>query len=147
MADIQRKAAAHWAGTLKEGKGDVTVESGVIKDVAITFPARFESADGSNPEELIAAAHASCFSMALSAQLGKKNATPDKITTTATLTLNIAEAGFAITKIHLDMEASVPGISEADFNEAAENAKNGCPVSALLKPGLQSLTMDAKLSN
>lgn len=110
-----------------------------------SFRSRFEDGAGTNPEELIAAAHASCFSMALSKILGDQGHAPEKISTKASLTLSKTEAGFKISKLHLQTEGRVAGMDEAAFREAAEKAKANCPVSMLLKPGLETLTLDAKL--
>jgi lipoyl-dependent peroxiredoxin len=141
---MQRKASAVWKGGLKDGKGTVSATSGVLANTPYSFATRFESAPGTNPEELIAAAHAACFSMALSAQLGGANLTPESISTTATLTLEKLESGFTITAIHLDVLARVPKADAAAFNKAAEDAKKGCPVSKVLNA---KITMDARLEN
>jgi osmotically inducible protein OsmC len=139
---MQRKASAVWKGGLKDGKGTVSSASGVLNNTPYSFTTRFENAPGTNPEELIAAAHAACFSMALSAQLGGANLTAESISTTATLTMDKLEAGWAITKVHLDVTARVPKADAAAFNTAAENAKKGCPVSKVLNA---EITMSAKL--
>ncbi|HEY4840332.1 MAG TPA: OsmC family protein [Terriglobales bacterium] len=139
---MQRKASAVWKGGLKDGKGTVSSASGVLANTPYSFTTRFENAPGTNPEELIAAAHAACFSMALSAQLGGANLTPESINTSATLTMEKLEAGWAITAVHLDVVAKVPGASAEAFNTVAENAKAGCPVSKVLNA---KITMDAKL--
>jgi osmotically inducible protein OsmC len=139
---MERKAGAVWKGGLKDGKGTVTTASGVLKATPYSFSTRFENAQGTNPEELIAAAHAGCFSMALSAQLGNAGITPESISTEATLTLEKLEAGFTITRIHLDVTAKIPGGDKAAFEKAAQAAKSGCPVSKVLKA---DITMDAKL--
>jgi osmotically inducible protein OsmC len=139
---MERKASAVWRGGLKEGKGEFSVPSGVFSRLPYSFATRFENAQGTNPEELIAAAHASCFSMALSAQLGNAGLTPESINTTANLTLEKLESGFAITKIHLDVHAKIPNGDEAAFQKAAEAAKAGCPVSKVLKA---QITMSATL--
>ena len=139
---MERKASAVWKGGLKDGKGEFSAPSGVFSHVPYSFKTRFEDAPGTNPEELIAAAHASCFSMALSAQLGGSNLTPESINTTANLKLEKLESGFAITAIHLDVSAKVPNADEAAFQKAAENAKAGCPVSKVLNA---KITMAAKL--
>jgi lipoyl-dependent peroxiredoxin len=144
MADIIRTATAAWHGDLKSGGGTTSTSSGALQDVKITAAARFEGAPGANPEELIAAAEASCFSMALSSNLSKAGFVSTAIDTTATLTMT-TDGGFKISAIHLDIVASVPGISAEKFAEVAEATKEGCPVSKLLKPGLQSLTLSAKL--
>ena len=137
-----RKASAVWKGSLKEGKGTISSDSGVLSDTPYSFSTRFENAKGTNPEELIAAAHAGCFTMALSAQLGNAGITPESLETTASLTLDKLDAGWTITKVHLDVAARIPGVDKAAFDKAAENAKAGCPVSRLLKA---EITMTAKL--
>lgn len=139
---MKRKGSAVWRGDLKGGKGTVATESGALKDMQYSFHARFEDGAGTNPEELIAAAHAGCFSMALSAQLGSAGLTPESIRTTAAVTLEKQEAGFTITAVHLEVAAKVPGADAEAFRKAADNAKAGCPVSRLLKA---TITMDAKL--
>jgi osmotically inducible protein OsmC len=144
MADITRTATAAWQGDLRSGGGTTSTTSGALKDTKITFSARFEDAPGANPEELIAAAEASCYSMALSSNLSKAGFVPTSIETKATLTM-VNDGGFKISAIHLDTVVSAPGISAEKFAEVAEATKEGCPVSKLLKPGLQSLTLSAKL--
>ena len=139
---MQRKAGAVWKGGLKDGKGTVTTASGVLTSTPYSFSTRFEEGKGTNPEELIAAAHAGCFSMALSAELGKANITPESISTEATLTMEKLEAGFTITKVHLDISAKIPNADKAAFDKAAADAKAGCPVSRVLKA---EITMNAKL--
>src|SRR5438552_6164651 len=139
---MQRKASAEWKGGLKDGRGTVSSASGVLSDTPYSFTTRFENAHGTNPEELIAAAHAACFSMALSGQLGAANLTAESIATSATLTLEKLDSGWAITAVHLDVSARVPKADAAAFNKAAENAKSGCPVSKVLKA---NITMTAKL--
>ena len=139
---MQRKASAIWKGGLKDGKGSVSSASGALNNTPYSFSTRFENTPGTNPEELIAAAHAGCFSMALSAQLGGANLTPSSIETTATLTLEKLEAGWTITAVHLDVVGRVPNADQAAFQKAAENAKTGCPVSKVLKA---NITMNAKL--
>src|ERR1700757_1622192 len=124
---MQRKASAVWKGGLKEGKGTISAPGGVLSNTPYSFKTRFEDAPGTNPEELIAAAHASCFSMALSAQLGAANFTPESINATANLKMEKVDGGFAITAIHLDVTAKVPKADDAAFQKAAENAKAGCP--------------------
>ena len=140
---MQRKASAVWKGGLKDGKGTVSSASGVLANTPYSFTTRFENAPGTNPEELIAAAHAACFSMALSAQLGGANLTPESINTSATLSLDKLEAGWAITAVHLDVVAKVPGATAETFNNIAQNAKANCPVSKVLNA---KITMDAKLA-
>lgn len=140
---MQRTASAHWAGGLKDGKGTVSTASGVLKQTQYSFATRFENGAGTNPEELIAAAHAGCFSMALSAELGKAGFTPTSIDTNANLTLDKTDAGFTITAIHLDVKASIPNIEKAKFEEIANGAKKGCPVSRVLNA---NITMTATLA-
>jgi osmotically inducible protein OsmC len=140
---IKKKGSARWSGGLKDGKGAVSTESGVLDDVPYGFRRRFEGEAGSNPEELIGAAHAACFSMALSLVLGQSDLSPDEIATTATVSVEQTDGGFAITKVHLDVTAKVPGADEAKFLEAANGAKENCPVSKLLNA---EITMDAKLA-
>jgi lipoyl-dependent peroxiredoxin len=137
-----RKASAVWNSSLKEGKGVISTESGVLAKTPYSFATRFEEGRGTNPEELIAAAHAGCFSMALSAQLGSANLTPESIETTAAVTLEKTDAGFTVTKIHLDVSARIPGAEQTAFEKAAEAAKAGCPISRLLKA---EISMTARL--
>jgi osmotically inducible protein OsmC len=139
---MQRKASAVWKGSLKDGKGSVSAPSGVLSNTPYSFATRFENTPGTNPEELIAAAHAACFSMALSAQLSGKNLPPDSINTGATLTLEKLDSGWTITAVHLDVVARVPNTDAATFQELANAAKTGCPVSKVLNA---KITMDAKL--
>src|SRR5436305_1113401 len=141
---MDRKASAVWKGGLKDGKGEFSAPSGVFSHVPYSFKTRFEDAPGTNPEELIAAAHAACFSMALSAQLGTANLTASSIETSATLTMEKLEAGWTITAVHLDVVGKVPGADNAKFQELAGNAKAGCPVSKVLNA---KITMDAKLES
>ena len=139
---MQRKASAIWQGGLKDGKGSVSSASGVLNKTPYSFATRFEGTPGTNPEELIAAAHAGCFSMALSGQLGAANLTASSIETSATLTMEKLDSGWTITAVHLDVVGRVPNADQAAFQKAAENAKSGCPVSKLLKA---NITMSAKL--
>jgi len=139
---MERKASAVWKGSLKDGKGIVSSTSGVLSNTPYSFKTRFEDTPGTNPEELIAAAHAACFSMALSAQLGGAQLTPDSINTSAILTMEKLDSGWTITAVHLDVTAKVPGASAEAFNKAAQDAKAGCPVSKVLNA---KITMDAKL--
>jgi lipoyl-dependent peroxiredoxin len=141
---MQRTGSAEWRGGLKDGKGTVSTQSGTLKQTQYSFSTRFENGVGTNPEELLAAAHAGCFSMALSGQLGNAGMTADSINTTATVTLDKAEGGFAITKVHLDVTAKIPNGDQAKFETAANNAKAGCPVSKLFKGA--EITMSAKLA-
>jgi osmotically inducible protein OsmC len=139
---MKRKASAIWRGGLKDGKGTISTESGVLKESQYSFGTRFENGIGTNPEELIAAAHAGCFSMAFSAELGKAGITPESIHTTATVTLEKTDAGFTVTQSHLEVAAKVPGGEKSRVLEIANAAKAGCPISRLLKA---NITMDAKL--
>jgi osmotically inducible protein OsmC len=139
------KASAVWTGSLKEGKGVISTATGVLSNANYSFATRFEGADsGTTPEELIAAAHASCYSMALGATLGGEGFTPEKIETHAAVTLAKVEGGFAVTKIALTTTASVPGVSEEAFQKAAAGAKAGCPISKLFANNTE-ITLDAKL--
>jgi osmotically inducible protein OsmC len=139
---MQRNASAHWSGGLKDGKGTLSSASGVLKNTPYSFSTRFESQPGTNPEELIAAAHAACFTMALSAQLGNAGMTAQAIDTTATVTMEKTDAGFTVTASHLQVTAKIPGADQGKFDQAAKNAKEGCPISRLLNA---KITMDAKL--
>ena len=137
-----RNASAEWNGGLKDGKGSISTQSGILTETQYSFSTRFEDGMGTNPEELIAAAHAGCFSMALSGQLGNAGMTAESIKTTATVTLDKKDGAFAITAVHLDVTARIPGADEQAFQTAANNAKSGCPVSKVLNA---EITMDAKL--
>ena len=139
---MKRKASAVWKGGLKGGKGTMSTGSGILKDTKYSFTTRFEDEPGTNPEELIAAAHAGCFSMAFSAQLENAGFTAESVSTTADMTFEKTDAGFTITAIHLDVTAKVPGVDQKTFDAAAGNAKTGCPVSRVLNT---KITMDAKL--
>jgi osmotically inducible protein OsmC len=139
---MQRKASAVWKGGLKDGKGTMSAPGGVLKETPYSFTTRFENAPGTNPEELIAAAHAGCFSMALSAQLGSANLTPESISTTVTVSLDKVDSGWAITASHIDVVGKVPGADAATFQKYAEAAEKGCPVSKVLNA---KITMSAKL--
>ena len=139
---MKRKASAVWRSGLKDGKGGISTESGVLKDTQYSFSTRFENGIGTNPEELIAAAHAGCFSMALAAQLGNANLKPERVATTATVTMEKLEAGWTLTAVHLDVTAKIPDATAAAFEAAANNAKSGCPISRVLNA---KITMDAKL--
>jgi osmotically inducible protein OsmC len=145
MSDLLRRASATWAGDLVSGNGSASTESGALRDAKMAFSSRFENAAGSNPEELLAAAHAACFSMALANNLSKQGNVPQEVRTQATITLSKGSSGFKITKIHLDTEGVVPGIDQAAFSAAAEQTKQTCPVSVLLLPGLEEATVSAKL--
>jgi osmotically inducible protein OsmC len=140
---MKRKASAVWNGDLKSGRGTISTESTVLKDAQYSFGTRFESGVGTNPEELIGAAHAGCFSMALSAELQKAGFTADTIATTATVTFeNHPQTSWTVTRINLETTAKIPGISAEKFAEIATGAKAGCPISRLLKA---EITLDAKL--
>ncbi len=139
---IRRKGNAIWNGGLKDGRGTVTTSSGVLSNARYSFGTRFEEGKGTNPEELIAAAHAGCFAMALSAQLGEAGLTPENIDATATVTLDKTDGGWTVTKSHLDVTARVPGADRAAFEKAANAAKQGCPISKLLRA---EITMNATL--
>jgi len=139
---MKRNAKAVWKGGLKDGKGTISTDSGVLSETQYSFNTRFEEGKGTNPEELIAAAHAGCFSMALSAQLEDAGLTAESIRTTASVRLDKTDAGFAITSVHLDVAARVPGADRQAFETAAQNAKAGCPVSKVLNA---EITMDARL--
>ena len=139
---MKRNASAVWQGNLKQGKGTVSTASGVLSGTQYSFSTRFENGAGTNPEELLAAAHAGCFAMALSAQLGEAGLTAERIDATATVTLEKTPAGFAITESHLEVKARIPGADPAAFEKAANNAKAGCPVSKLFHT---NITMNAAL--
>jgi osmotically inducible protein OsmC len=141
---MKRKGLATWSGGIKDGRGTVSTDSGVLENTQYSFSTRFEDGIGTNPEELIAAAHAGCFSMALSGQLGKAGLTAERISTVASVTLDKSGDGFAITAVHLDVTAKVPRADRQAFEKAANDAKNGCPVSKVLKA---SITLDAKLES
>lgn len=141
---MKRKGSAVWTGGLKDGKGTVSSESGALASVPYNFAMRFENEKGTNPEELIGAAHAACFSMALSGQLSAANLTATKIATTATVTIEKLDAGFTITAIHLDVTAKVPGTDAAAFQAFATKAKEGCPVSRVLEADISmTATLEA----
>ena len=139
---MQRKASAVWKGGLKDGQGSISAPGGVLSNTPYSFTTRFENAPGTNPEELIAAAHAACFSMALSAQLGGANLTPESINTNVTLSLEKLDSGWTITARHLDVVGRVPGADAATFQKYAEAAEKGCPVSKVLNA---KISMTAKL--
>jgi osmotically inducible protein OsmC len=140
---MDRSASAVWNGSLKEGKGTISSQSGALKSLQYSFAARFADGVGTNPEELIAAAHAGCFSMALSAELGKAGFTPDSIETTAVVTLDLHGEKPTVTKSHLTTKAKIPGIDKAKFDEIAAGAKAGCPISRLLAAA--EISLDATL--
>lgn len=141
---MKRTANAEWHGDLKSGGGTVSTASGVLEKSQYSFKTRFEEGKGTNPEELLAAAHAGCFSMALSAQLGAAGLTPESIATTCAITFEKLPDGFAITESHLDVSAKVPGASQEAFDRAVQNAKSGCPVSKLYKT---NITMHSTLES
>lgn len=141
---MKRKATAAWSGNLKDGRGTVSTDSGVLSNTQYGFKSRFEEGPGTNPEELIAAAHAGCFTMALSAQLAEAGITAESLKTTATVTLDKVDNGFAISAVHLDLVASIPGVDRNIFDTAVNNAKIGCPVSKVLNA---TITLDAKLES
>ena len=137
------KAAAVWQGGLKDGKGMLSSESGILSQTPYSFKTRFENEKGTNPEELIAAAHSGCFAMALSAELGKAGMVPTKLEATATISLEQQGGGFSITKSHIDLIATIPGADQEKFQTAVKAAETGCPVSKLLKA---EITVSAKLN-
>lgn len=139
---MDRKGSAIWKGSIREGQGMVSTESGTLTNAQYSFTSRFEHGAGTNPEELLGAAHAGCFSMALSGQLAGANLTAESIETTATVTVEKLADGFAVTKVHLAVTAKVPGADAATFAQLAGNAKTGCPVSKLFNA---TITMDATL--
>nr|WP_314630689.1 OsmC family protein [uncultured Noviherbaspirillum sp.] len=139
-----KNASAVWRGGIKDGGGTISTETGVLKEAPYGFKARFENGPGTNPEELIGAAHAGCFSMALSLMLGEAGLKPEQIDTKAAVTLDKVGDGFEITASHLTVVARIPGADEAKFMEIANKAKAGCPVSKLLKA---NITMDARLES
>ena len=139
---MKRTASAAWQGGLKDGTGTLSTASGVLRQTPYSFRTRFETEPGTNPEELIGAAHAGCFSMAFSGQLEKAGLKPQSIETAATVTLEVGQAGPAITAVHLDVRARVPGASQEAFDKAAQDAKSGCPVSKLLNA---EITLNARL--
>jgi osmotically inducible protein OsmC len=145
MADLVRTGSATWNGDLRSGNGTTSTGGDGLRDLNYSFRSRFEEGPGTNPEELIASAHASCFSMALSKILGDRGQTPQSIRTKANVTMRKTDTGFKVSKVHLETEGRVPGIDEAAFREAADTAKENCPISVLLKPGLESMTLEARL--
>lgn len=139
---IQRKGSATWTGAIKDGKGTISTQSGVLQEAQYGFNTRFADGPGTNPEELIGAAHAGCFTMALSLILGEAGLTAEKMETKADVTLEKQDDGFAITAVHLTLQAKIPGTDDAKFQELAAKAKAGCPVSKLLKA---DITLEATL--
>jgi osmotically inducible protein OsmC len=144
MPDLERRGEAHWKGELLKGSGTVSTGSGALREVPYSVPSRFENAKGTNPEEMLAAAHASCFSMMLAKVLGDEKKTAEEIHTKATLTLAQRGGGWKITKVHLETEVKGQGLDAGMLKRAAEQAKEQCPVSVLLKPGLEAITLDVK---
>lgn len=142
MLKINRTASAAWSGGLKDGKGSISTESGALAAYPYGFAARFEGKKGTNPEELLGAAHAGCFTMALSLILGEAGLTATQMDTTARVTLEQVEGGFAISAVHLTLRARIPGVDQAKFTELTNKAKAGCPVSKVLKA---DITLDAAL--
>jgi osmotically inducible protein OsmC len=141
---MKKTASAHWQGGIKDGKGSISTQSGVLKDSPYGFNTRFEDKPGTNPEELIGAAHAGCFSMALSKELGEAGMTAETIDTQAQVTLDKVEGGFEISAVHLSLRAKIPGADRAAFEKAVETAKTGCPVSKVLNA---TITLEAVLEN
>lgn len=141
---MKKTASAHWQGGIKDGKGSISTQSGALKDNPYGFNTRFENQPGTNPEELIGAAHAGCFSMALSKELGDAGMTAESIDTKAEVTLDKVEGGFEISAVHLSLRAKIPGADRAAFEKAVETAKTGCPVSKVLNA---KITLEAVLDN
>lgn len=141
---MKKSASAHWSGGIKDGQGNISTETAALREAPYGFKSRFEDGPGTNPEELIAAAHAACYSMALSLGLGNEGLTADSIDTKAVVTLDKDRDGFSITAVHLSCEASVPGTDAATFDRIAQATKQGCPVSKVLKA---AITLDARLKN
>lgn len=144
MATIKKTASAHWQGGIKDGKGTISTQSGALKANPYGFNTRFEGQPGTNPEELIGAAHAGCFSMALSLQLGEAGMTAESIDTQAEVVLEKDDSGFTITAVNLTLKAKIPGADRAKFEQAVEAAKTGCPVSKLLNA---EITLQASLES
>ncbi|OHC28263.1 MAG: OsmC family peroxiredoxin [Pseudomonadales bacterium RIFCSPHIGHO2_02_FULL_60_43] len=141
---MKKTASAHWQGGIKDGKGTISTQSGALKSAPYGFNTRFEDQPGTNPEELLGAAHAGCFSMALSKELGEAGMTAERIDTQAEVTLDKADGGFSITAVHLTLKARIPGADRAAFEKAVETAKNGCPVSKVLNA---EITLEAVLDS
>jgi len=141
---MKKSASAHWEGDLKQGKGTISTQSGALRSNPYGFNTRFEDQPGTNPEELVAAAHAGCFSMAFSLMLGEEGFTPDSIDTKATATLEKTDEGFTVTTLDLEMEAAIPKIDQKQFEEIANKAKAGCPISRLLNA---KITLKARLKS
>ena len=145
MADIKRHATANWSGDFKTGTGELSGESGYFEDLPYTFASRFKRGDGSNPEELIGAAHAACFNMVVAKELTAQGNPPDELTTRASVTLIEAGGGHRIASIHLRLQGKVPNTRADTFQQVAEKARDNCPVSQLLKPGLDKVTIEVDL--
>lgn len=141
---IKRSGSAVWSGGIKDGKGSISTQSGVLDNTQYGFNTRFENGPGTNPEELIGAAHAGCFTMALSGKLGEAGMTAKKLATTATVSLDKTDDGFTITAVHLKLVAAIPGASQQAFDAAVDDAKRNCPVSKLLNA---NITLEARLEN
>jgi osmotically inducible protein OsmC len=141
---IKRSATAEWSGGIKDGKGNITTQSTVLDHTPYGFNARFAEGPGTNPEELIAAAHAGCFTMALSGKLGEAGMTAERLQTRATVSLDKTDDGFTISAVHLELSATIPGANQEAFNDAVQKAKQGCPVSKLLNA---QITLEAKLES
>ena len=141
---IHKKGQAHWEGDIKRGKGTISTESGALSEQPYGFNTRFEGKAGTNPEELVGAAHAACFSMALSLMLGEEGYTPESIDTTATVSLDKVDGGFGITKVALESKVRLPGVDKAEFDKIIQQAKAGCPISKLLNT---EITLDYQLNN
>ena len=141
---IKKSGSATWSGGIKDGKGSISTQSGVLDNAQYGFNTRFEDGPGTNPEELIGAAHAGCFTMALSGKLGEAGMTATKLETTATVSLDKVEGGFSISAVHLTLVATIPGADDAAFQAAAQDAKANCPVSKLLNA---NITLDARLES
>ncbi|HET6655873.1 MAG TPA: OsmC family protein [Gammaproteobacteria bacterium] len=139
---MERKASVHWQGSIKDGRGSISTESKVLSDQPYSFGSRFQNERGTNPEELIAAAHAGCFSMALALELGNAGLTPESIETSAAVNIDKQGEGFAIDRIHLDVRARIPGTDDEAFQKLANAAKEGCPVSKVLNA---DITLNASL--
>lgn len=141
---MKKSGSAVWKGSLREGGGTISTQTGVLRDAPYGFKARFEDGPGTNPEELLGAAHAACFSMALSLMLGDENVAAERIATTADVSLEKVDGGYSITAVHLTVSANIPGIDADTFESIAQKAKAGCPVSKVLNA---KITMDATLEN
>lgn len=146
MADIQRHATVNWQGNPKNGRGQISGESGEFTDMDFSFPSRFQNEAGTNPEELVGAAHAACFNMVIAKELAAQGSSPENLETEATVTLREDGGNYEVTRIHLDTKGTVPDIDESTFRQIAQTARDNCPISQLLKPGLQELTVEVTLA-